>query len=224
MTAIATVELIYVAHSGRQYRAKHSQVHVGWELDDLKQKAKSELSLRDYAIEFTNVNGHTQYIMPTDLETIIVNVVAVTEERWEEPDYEALQQKWTQSVKPYGDTERASERTQETPAPPNPERVRATATALMAVKPKLRTPESAPTDLPGNEDTQSIKITWPTAPRPQQYVNWPRQSGKNDAMVNDETQPLQTIKGETVAGMSEEDATAVIERIAQGGTVTAGTD
>jgi hypothetical protein len=221
MSQIATVELIYVARSGRQYRAQHKQVHTGWELDDLKSQAKSNLSLRDYAIEFTNVNGHTQYIMPTDLETIIVNVVAVTEERWEEPDYEALQQRWTQSVKPYGETETASERTQETPAPPNPDRVRATATALMSVKPKLQTPETSPSGLPGNEDTQSIKVTWPTAPRPQQYVNWPRQNGKSDAMANDETRPLQTIDGETV-GISEEDATAVIERIAAGGSVTPG--
>lgn len=221
MSQIATVELIYVAHSGRQYRAKHVQVHTGWELDDLEQKAKSDLSLRDYAIQFVNVNGHKQFIMPTDLETIIVNVVAITEERWEEPDYEALQQKWNQSVKPYGETETASERTHETPAPPNPDRIRATATALMSVKPKLRTPETSPSDLPGNEDTQSIKVTWPTAPRPQQYVNWPRQNGKIAAMENDETQPMQTIKGETV-GISEEDATAVIERIAAGGSVTPG--
>ena len=221
MSQIATVELIYVAHSGRQYRARHVQVHVGWELEDLEQQAKSALSLRDYAIEFLNVNGHKQFIMPTDLETIIVNVVAITEERWEEPAYEELQQKWQQQVRePYGKPESSSERTQETPAPPNPERVRATATALMAVRPKAE-PKAAPTDLPGNEDTQSIKITWPTAPRPQQYVNWPRQNGKSASLANDETQPLQTIKGE-VLGMSEEDATAVIERIAAGGSVTPG--
>jgi hypothetical protein len=216
MSQIATVELIYVAHSGRHYRAQHKQVHVGWELDDLKSKAKSDLSLRDYAIEFTNVNGHTQFIMPSDLETIIVNVVAVTEERWEEPDYEALQQKWNQSVKPYGET--ASEQTQETPAPPNPERVRATATALMAVKPKVQEAKAAPTDLPGNEDTQSIKITWPQAPRPQQRVsiNWPKQNGKSGLLPEDETQPIPKV------GMSEADATAVIERIAAGGSVTPG--
>lgn len=222
MSQIATVELIYVAHSGRQYRAQHKQVHVGWELEDLEQQAKSALSLRDYAIQFTNVNGHKQFIMPTDLETIIVNVVAITEERWEEPDYEALQQKWSQEVKPYGDAERASERTQETPAPPNPERIRATATALMAVRPKVEH-KAAPTDLPGNEDTQSIKVTWPTAAKPRQYVNWPRQNGKAAAMPTDETQPMQVIPHEVV-GMSEADATAVIERIAAGGSVTPGTD
>jgi hypothetical protein len=216
MSQIATVELIYVAHSGRQYRAQHKQVHTGWELDDLKSKAKSDLSLRDYAIEFTNVNGHTQFIMPSDLETIIVNVVAITEERWEEPDYEALQQKWTQSVKPYGESR--SEQTQETPAPPNPERVRATATALMAVKPKVQEAKAAPTDLPGNEDTQSIKITWPQAPRPQQRVitTWPKQNGKGGLLAEDETQPIPKV------GMSEADATAVIERIAAGGSVTPG--
>lgn len=221
MSQIATVELIYVAHSGRQYRAKHVQVHTGWELEDLEQQAKSALSLRDYAIQFVNVNGHKQFIMPTDLETIIVNVVAITEERWEEPDYEALQQKWSQNVKPYGET--ASERTQETPAPPNPERVRATATALMEVRTKTEH-KAAPTDLPGNEDTQSIKVTWPTATRPRQFVNWPRQNGKESALANDETQPMQTIKGEVVAGMSEEDATAVVGCIAAGGTVTRAED
>lgn len=220
MSQIATVELIYVAHSGRQYRAKHVQVHTGWELDDLKQKAKSELSLRDYAIEFLNVNGHTQYIMPTDLETIIVNVVAVTEERWEEPDYEALQQKWNQNVKPYGES--STDQTQETPAPPNPERIRATTTALMTVRPKVQEVKAAPTDLPGNEDTQSIKITWPTAPKPEQRViNWPKQHGKGAMISEDETQPIPVVQG-SVVGMSEEVATQVIERIAAGGTITPG--
>jgi len=224
MSKIATVELIYVAHSGRQYRAQHKQVHTGWELEDLEQQAKSALSLRDYAIEFINVNGHKQFIMPTDLETIIVNVVAVTEEHWEEPDYEALQRKWSHNVKPYGEeAESASERTQETPAPPNPERVRATATALMTVRPKVQDAKAKPTDLPGNEDTQSIKVTWPTAAKPRQYVNWPRQNGKSAAMESDETQPMQVIPHEVV-GMSEADATAVIERIAAGGSVTPGTD
>src|SRR5690349_23690363 len=47
------------------------------------------------------------------LETIIVNVVAVTQERWEEPDYEALQQKWNQNVKPYGEASRSEEHTSE---------------------------------------------------------------------------------------------------------------
>lgn len=213
MSQIATVELIYVAHSGRQYRARHVQVHTGWELEDLEQQAKSNLSLRDYAIEFVNDRGHKQFIMPTDLETIIVNVVAVTEERWEEPDYEALQQKWGQQLhNVYGDDQKVDK--VEQPAPrPNPERVRATATALMT-KPKLQTPEAKPTDLPGNEDTQSIKIVWPTAPRPEQRVNWPNPD-------TEETQPIKTIRGE-IAGMSNEDATAVIERIAAGGAVTPG--
>lgn len=221
MSQIATVELIYVAHSGRQYRAKHKQVHTGWELDDLKQKAKSELSLRDYAIEFENVHGHTQFVMPTDLETIIVNVVAVTEERWEEPDYEALQQKWGQQVsQPYGKTESASERTQETPAPPNPERVAATNTALMT-KPKLVAPNPVAPVTPDGETTQSIKVTWPTAARNLQRVNWPRQNGKSAMLAEDETQPIAVVPGE-VLGMSEEDATQVIERIAAGGTITPG--
>ena len=222
MSQIATVELIYVAHSGRQYRAKHVQVHTGWELEDLEQQAKSALSLRDYAIQFVNVNGHKQFIMPTDLETIIVNVVAITEERWEEPDYEALQQKWSQSVKPYGDTERQSEQTQETPAPPNPARTAATATALQTVKERVR-PTVNPINpvapvTPDGETTQSIKITWPKADRPQQrVVDW----GKERA--EEKTQPMQVVKGE-VLGMSEADATAVIERIAAGGAVTPGTD
>ncbi|AVP41488.1 hypothetical protein SEA_WENTWORTH_49 [Streptomyces phage Wentworth] len=213
MSSIATVELIYVAHSGRQYRAKHVQVHTGWELEDLEQKAKSDLSLRDYAIQFVNVNGHKQFIMPTDLETIIVNVVAVTEERWEEPDYEALQQKWNQNVKPYGES--PAETTQETPAPPNPAQARATGQALQAVKERVRPVVSpvAPVT-PDGETTQSIKITWPTAPKPQQRVQWP----DNDT---EKTQPISTIPGEVV-GMSTEDATAVIERIAAGGAVTPG--
>lgn len=216
MSKIATVELIYVAHSGRQYRAKHKQVHTGWELEDLEQQAKSNLSLRDYAIEFVNDRGHKQFIMPTDLETIIVNVVAVTEERWEEPDYEALQQKWNQSVKPYAD--KPSEATQETPAPPSPARAQATGTALMAVKERVRpvvNPVSpvAPVT-PDGETTQSIKITWPVAPKPEQRVNWPDKS-------TEKTQPIKTIPGE-VAGISEADATAVIERIAAGGAVTPG--
>jgi len=217
MSQIATVELIYVAHSGRQYRAQHKQVHTGWELEDLEQQAKSALSLRDYAIQFVNVNGHKQFIMPTDLETIIVNVVAITEERWEEPDYEALQQKWSQSVKPYGDTERASEQTQETPAPPNPARAMATAAAMQAVKERVRPVSPVAPVTPDGETTQSIKITWPRAERPRQHVvDWSIKEAEK-------TQPMQVIPG-TVMGMTEEDATAVIERIAAGGSVTPGTD
>lgn len=212
MSQIATVELIYVAHSGRQYRARHVQVHTGWELEDLEQQAKSALSLRDYAIQFVNVNGHKQFIMPTDLETIIVNVVAITEERWEEPDYEALRQKWSQSVKPYGDAERPSERTQETPAPPNPAHVRATGQALMAVKERVRPVSAAAPVAPNGETTQSIRVSWPEVVRPEQrVVRWPERKV-------DKTQPMQ------VVGMSEADATAVIERIAAGGSVTPGTD
>jgi hypothetical protein len=221
MSQIATVELIYVAKSGRQYRAQHKQVHTGWELEDLEQQAKSALSLRDYAIDFTNDRGHKQFIMPTDLETIIVNVVAVTQERFEEPDYEALQQKWNQSVKPYGD-ERPSEQTQETPAPPNPSRAMATATGLMQAK-AARVVSPVQPVTPDGETTQSIKITWPTSQHPRQFVNWPQQHGKDAALEVDETQPINVIKGETV-GMSEADATAVIERIAAGGAVTPGTD
>lgn len=209
MSQIATVELIYVAHSGRQYRAKHKQVHVGWELEDLEQQAKSNLSLRDYAIEFTNDRGHKQFIMPSDLETIIVNVVAITDERWEEPDYEALQQKWNQSVKPYGDK----------PAPeqapvikPDADKAKATGTALMQLrKPQPRRSPVQPVT-PDGETTQSIKITWPVqaAPVPQQRVNWT--SGPAD-----ETQPIPK-----VTAMSEVDATKVVERIAAGGSVTPG--
>ncbi|QNR51993.1 hypothetical protein phiRKBJ001_51 [Streptomyces phage phiRKBJ001] len=219
MSSIATVELIYVAHSGRQYRAKHVQVHTGWELEDLEQKAKSDLSLRDYAIQFVNVNGHKQFIMPTDLETIIVNVVAVTEERWEEPDYEALQQKWNQNVKPYGES--PAETTQETPAPPNPVQARATGQALQAVKERIRPVVSPVVPVtPDGETTQSIKITWPSAPKPQQRVQWNAKDAE-DAEDAEETQPISTIPGEVV-GMSTEDATAVIERIAAGGAVTPG--
>jgi len=215
MSQIATVELIYVAKSGRQYRAQHKQVHTGWELEDLEQQAKSALSLRDYAIDFTNDRGHKQFIMPTDLETIIVNVVAVTQERWEEPDYEALQQKWNQNVKPYG--EASSERTQETPAPPNPERARATATAVQGVAQKVRPVSPVAPVTPDGETTQSIKITWPQSAVPQQrVVQWPDKS-------TEKTQPMQVIPG-AVVGMSETDATAVIERIAAGGSVTPGTD
>lgn len=208
MSQIATVELIYVAHSGRQYRAKHKQVHVGWELEDMEQQAKSNLSLRDYAIEFVNDRGHKQFIMPTDLETIIVNVVAVTEERWEEPDYEALQQKWNQQVKPYPEP---VQKVEPVHSAPDPARMRATATALME-RPKPATNPAAPVT-PDGETTQSIKITWPTAAKPQQrVVNWP---GKD----NETTQPIKVLQGEV-----EVDATAVIERIAEGGSVTKAED
>lgn len=213
MSQIATVELIYVAHSGRQYRAKHVQVHTGWELEDLEQKAKSELSLRDYAIQFVNVNGHKQFIMPTDLETIIVNVVAITEERWEEPDYEALQQKWNQSVKPYGES--PAERTHETPAPPNPDKAKATGQGLQAAKVARVTNPVQPVT-PDGETTQSIKISWPTAAQPKQrVVDW------GNERAEEKTQPISVVQGE-VLGMSEADATEVIERIAAGGSVTPG--
>jgi hypothetical protein len=214
MSQIATVEMIYVAHSGRQYRAQHKQVHIGWELEDLEQQAKSAMSLRDYAIEFVNVNGHKQFIMPVDLETIIVNVVAITEERWEEPDYERLQQKWNESVKPYDETD--SETTQEAPAPPNPDRVREVGAALMHVKKQPRRNPVQPV-APDNETTQSVRITWPTqdAPVPQQRVSWPD-------MDIEETQPMSVLKSDEVAGMSLDDATAVIERVAAGGAVKPG--
>lgn len=206
MSQIATVELIYVAHSGRQYRAKHKQVHVGWELEDLEQQAKSNLSLRDYAIEFTNDRGHKQFIMPTDLETIIVNVVAITDERWEEPDYEALQQKWGNQLKPYPEPVQKVEPAHEAP---DPTRIRATATALME-RPKPATNPTAPVT-PDGETTQSIKITWPTAAKPQQrVVDWPAKDAE-------ETQPIKVLQGD-----EEVDATAVIERIASGGSVTPG--
>lgn len=217
MSQIATVEMIYVAKSGRQYRARHKQVHTGWELEDLEQQAKSALSLRDYAIEFVNVNGHKQFVMPVDLETIIVNVVAITEERWEEPAYEELQKKWTNQIhQPYGQPEAKVE---EPISAPDPVRVAATATALMVTRQQARPPKVDPTSLPGNEDTQSIKIKalWPNKPPvPQQRVNWPDPS-------NEETQPINVLKGE-VAGMSIEDATQVIERVAAGGTVTPGSE
>lgn len=208
MSQIATVELIYVAKSGRQYRAQHKQVHVGWELEDLEQQAKSAISLRDYAIDFTNDRGHKQFIMPTDLETVIVNVVAVTEERWEEPDYEALQQKWNQQVKPYPEP---VQKVEPVHSAPDPARMRATATALME-RPKPATNPAAPVT-PDGETTQSIKITWPTAAKPEQrVVNWP---GKD----NETTQPIKVLQGEV-----EVDATAVIERIAEGGSVTKAED
>jgi len=208
MSQIATVELIYVAKSGRQYRAQHKQVHLGWELEDLEQQAKSALSLRDYAIDFTNDRGHKQFIMPTDLETIIVNVVAVTDERWEEPDYEALQQKWGQQLKPYPDP---VQKVEPVHSAPDPVRVAATVTALME-RPKPVTNPTAPVT-PDGETTQSIKITWPTAAKPEQrVVNWP---GKD----NETTQPIKVLQGEV-----EVDATAVIERIAEGGSVTKAED
>lgn len=207
MSQIATVELIYVAHSGRQYRAQHKQVHTGWELEDLEQQAKSNLSLRDYAIEFVNDRGHKQFIMPTDLETIIVNVVAVTDEPWQEPDYEQLQQKWGQQLKPYPEP---VQKVEPVHAAPDPVRVKATATALME-RPKKKTNPAAPV-APSGETTQSIKITWPQAPKPEQRVNWPNPD-------NESTQPIKILQGEV-----EVDATAVIERIAQGGSVTPGSD
>lgn len=200
MSQIATVELIYVAHSGRQYRAQHKQVHVGWELEDLEQQAKSALSLRDYAIEFHNVNGHKQFIMPTDLETIIVNVVAVTEERWEEPAYEELQQKWNSDLK--------------LQTPDGQEMVADHKLSTEVVIPVKPIPNPTRPVTPDGETTQSIKITWPTAPKPQQRVNWP-----NPDMES--TQPISVIPG-SVVGMDEEAATRVIERIAAGGTVTSG--
>lgn len=213
MSQIATVELIYVAKSGRQYRAQHKQVHVGWELEDLEQQAKSAISLRDYAIDFTNDRGHKQFIMPTDLETVIVNVVAITEECWEEPDYEQLQQKWGQQLKPYPEP---VQKVEPVHAAPDPVRVAATATALME-RPKPKASPTAPVT-PDGETTQSIKITWPQTPRPIQRVNW---LDKNKD--TDETQPIQVIP-HTVVGMDPEAATAVIQRIAEGGSVTPGSE
>jgi hypothetical protein len=214
MSQIATVELIYVAKSGRQYRAKHKQVHLGWELEDLEQQAKSAISLRDYAIEFVNDRGHKQYIMPTDLETVIVNVVAVTEERWEEPAYEELQQKWNQQLKPYADPKPAP--VQEPVSGPSPEHVRAVGTALMTRKPQPRRSPVQPVT-PDGEVTQSIKISWPMqeTPVPKQRVNWPDKA-------NDETQPMKVLQGEAIAGLSMEDATQVVQRVAAGGAVTPG--
>src|SRR3546814_14103157 len=57
MSQIETVELIYVAPSGRQYRAKHRQVNVGWELEDLEQQAKSNSELRGTAISTEERRG-----------------------------------------------------------------------------------------------------------------------------------------------------------------------
>jgi len=209
MSQIATVEMIYVAHSGRQYRAKYVQVHVGWELEDLEQKAKSALSLRDYAIDFVNANGHKQFIMPKDLETIIVNVVSVAEERWEEPAYEELQQKWSgQLAGPYGDPEQK----------PDPVSAPTPISAVMVVPPK---PKQQPRRNPvqpvtrDGETTRSLRITWPQDLRaPQQRVNRPDSDSET-------TQPIKIIQGK-VAGMPLSVATALIERVAAGGALTPG--
>ena len=206
MSQIATVELIYLAHSGRQHRAKHKQVHVGWELEDLEQQAKSALSLRDYAIEFVNANGHKQFIMPSELETIIVNVISITEERWEEPAYEEMQQKWSEQLTtPYGVAEAGKQASAPSPEASKIERTSLAVSKVVAVRPKQQTSRSPIQPMTSDgETTRSLRITWP-------------QPGAD----SETTQPIRIIPGK-VAGMSMAAATALIERVAAGGTVTPG--
>lgn len=211
MTQIAIVEMIYVAHSGRQYRAQHVEAKVGWELDDLANKAKSDLSLRDYAIEFTNVNGHKQFLMPRDLETIIVNVVGIREEKWEEPAYEAMKQGWEESFDlrfklPDGSEAIAEHKLSEpTPAPKRKD----------LAKLHRRNPVAPVT--PDGEVTQSIKITWGAKPKPpEQRVHW----GES---ASEATQPMTVLKA-SERGLSMDEATRVVEAVAAGGAVTSGSD
>lgn len=208
MAQVAIVEMIYVAKSGRQYRAQHVEAKVGFELDDLASKAKSDLSLRDYAIQFTNLHGHQQVVMPADLETIIVNVVAVREERWEEPAYEELQKKWQADLvfeTPYGETVVAEHKLDDAaPVPPKSDLAKL-----------YRRGMTAPVT-PDGSTTQSIKITWGAKPKPpQQRVHW----GES---ATEATQPMTVLKGAEVAGMSMDDATRVVEAVAAGGSVSAG--
>lgn len=219
MTQVAIVEMIYVAKSGRQYRAQHVEAKVGVELDDLVSKAKSDLSLRDYAIQFTNVNGHQQVLMPTDLETIIVNVVGYREERWEEPAYEAMKQGQMMDLHfkmPDGSEVIAEHKLAESP-------YAATTTEVQADR-----PVPAKTDLallhrrnpvrpvvPDGEVTQSIKITWGAKPKPpQQRVQW----GES---ATEATQPMTVLKASELNGMTMDEATRVVEAVAAGGSVSA---
>lgn len=219
MTQVAIVEMIYVAKSGRQYRAQHVEAKVGFELDDLASKAKSDLSLRDYAIQFTNVHGHQQIIMPADLETIIVNVVGYREEKWEEPAYEAMQQGQMMDLHfklPDGSEVIAEHKLVASPyevkAPEAPaEQPVPTRTDLALLH--RRNPVQPV--VPDGEVTQSIKITWGAKPKPpQQRVHW----GES---ANEATQPMTVLKGAEVAGMSMDDATRVVEAVAAGGSVSA---
>lgn len=216
MAQVAIVEMIYVAKSGRQYRAKHVEAKVGFELDDLASKAKSELSLRDYAIQFTNVNGHQQVLMPADLETIIVNVVAVTEERWEEPAYDELQKRWEQ---PYGDPKPKATGGIVKRAP-DPERVQATCSSLWAVRPRFKQMAS-PADIPDGEVTQSIKIAgmWGAKPTP------PRQRVQWGESASEKTQPMTVLKeAEIRLGMPMDKAIKIVEAVAAGGAVSHGSE
>lgn len=214
MSQIATVEIIYVASSGRQYRAQHVEAKVGWELDDLTGKAKSDMSLREYAIEFTNVNGHKQFIMPTDLETIIVNVVGVREEAWEEPAYDELQKKWQEDLRVEmhdGEVALLDHKTTE----PSPEVV-AEAEARQERYGAMHRINPAKPVTPDGETTQSIRITWGAKPPvPEQRVTWAEEKSAEN------TQPIKVLKSdENDDGLSVDDATRIIERVAAGGAVT----
>jgi hypothetical protein len=215
MSQIAIVEMIYVAKSGRQYRAQHVEARVGWELDDLASKAKSDLSLKDYAIQFTNVNGHQQVVMPGDLETIIVNVLGVREERWEEPAYEAMKQGWEETFDlrfklPDGSEAIAEHKLAEpTPAPKRHDLT------------KLHRRNPVAPVVPDGEVTQSIKITWGAKPKPpEQRVQW---GAKRPEAAEEATQPITVLKASEVAGMSMDEATQIVEAVAAGGSVSAAT-
>ena len=210
MTQIAIVEMIYVAKSGRQYRAQHIEANMGWELDDLANKAKSDMSLRDYPIQFTNVNGHKQIVMPGDLETIIVNVVGVREKNWEEPAYEAMQQGHKVDLHfklPDGSEVIAEHKLAEAPAPAPKKTDLATLHRRNPIQPVV----------PDGEITQSIKITWGAKPtRPEQRVQW----GESAAEA---TQPMTVLKA-SERGMSLDGATRVVEAVAAGGAVSSGSE
>lgn len=100
MSNVYTVQAVFIATSGRMYKAKPVDLRDGLELDDYKQGLRSGLRMGSYPIDFVNEMGHEQVIMPVNVETIIFNILAVRPEHsFLEPEYERLREQWQSDLR-----------------------------------------------------------------------------------------------------------------------------
>lgn len=100
MSNVYTVQAVFIATSGRMYKAKPVELRDGLELDDYKQGLRSDLRMGSYPIDFVNEMGHEQVIMPAHVETIIFNILAVRPEHsFLEPEYEKLREQWQSDLR-----------------------------------------------------------------------------------------------------------------------------
>ena len=172
MANIYTVQAVIVATSGRLYKSQPRELRDGLELDDYKQGLRSDLRMGQYPIDFVNELGHEQVIMPSQVETIIFNVLGVRPEHsFQEPMYEQLREQWQADLR--GETQDGQETiadhklAQDTPpvvkvAPVPPGSATSpgmgpSTGGTVLVRPSVRKPDPKVYDM-ANEETQEMPI------------------------------------------------------------------